>query len=361
MVESDVMAIACSAGSLSIVHAVRSDGFAGVERYVATVADELAKRQHRVTVIGGDPVAMRNVIANRAVTVVPGATTSRVARELARHARGVDIVHVHMTAAETAALVAWPLVRKPTIATRHFASRRGSTIARRTVAPLIRRMLVTEIAISDFVARASGPGVRTLRNGVPIDDPVDPAKPVVLVAQRLAPEKNTGEALEAWVRSGLGARGWELWIAGDGGDRPGLEAQAAALDAVGVRFLGRREDMKCLRASAGMFLAPAPAEPFGLSVAEAMACGLPVVAAAGGGHLETVARATPDCVYPPGDVVRCAELLAGLASDVARRRQIGASLQAFQRQALTLDAHIDGLVGIYRTYAPGTARRPSTA
>ncbi len=68
---------------LHVVHAVRSDAFAGVERYVATVAAELASRGHRVTVIGGDPPSMQTAIgAGHDVTVVAAATTGAVARAL---------------------------------------------------------------------------------------------------------------------------------------------------------------------------------------------------------------------------------------------------------------------------------------
>ena len=59
-------------------------------------------------------------------------------------------------------------------------------------------------------------------------------------------------------------------------------------------------DTDRLLASSSVVLAPAPAEPFGLSVVEAMAHGLAVVAAEGGAHTETVGddgcssrRATP--------------------------------------------------------------------
>jgi len=130
--------------SLSVVHAVRSDAFAGVERYVASVADALAVRGHRVTVVGGDVGVMRAAIGNQSVELLPGSKTRGVALALGRHGRHSDVVHVHMTAAEVAALAAWPVVRAPTIATRHFAQRRGSSLAGRAISPLIARMLVEE-------------------------------------------------------------------------------------------------------------------------------------------------------------------------------------------------------------------------
>ncbi len=45
-------------GPLNVVQVVRSDAFAGVERYVSQVSATLATRGHRVSVIGGDPTRM---------------------------------------------------------------------------------------------------------------------------------------------------------------------------------------------------------------------------------------------------------------------------------------------------------------
>jgi glycosyltransferase involved in cell wall biosynthesis len=330
---------------------VRSDAFAGVERYVASVADAPAVRGHRVTLVGGDGRAMRAAIGNPSVELLPGRRTGGVARALARHARHADIVHVHMTAAEVAALAAWPVVRVPTIATRHFAQRRGSSLAGRAIAPLIARMLVEELAISAFVARSTGVPTTVLLSGVPHAVAVDPGSPVVLVAQRLEPEKHTGEALLAWERTQLASDGWDLLIAGDGSERRSLESQVDRSRISGVHFLGLRNDVARLRERCGIFLATAPAEPFGLSVVEAMANGLPVVAAGGGGHLETVGRVAPDLLYPPGDADRCAALLTQLASDLDRRRRVGVELRRAQHEFLDLDRHVDGLVDVYRRHA----------
>jgi glycosyltransferase involved in cell wall biosynthesis len=72
--------------------------------------------------------------------------------------------------------------------------------------------------------------------------------------------------------------------------RSGLEAWVEARSVPEVSFAGWVPDVQVELARAGMVLAPAPAEPFGLGVIEAMGAGVPVVACGGGGHLETVAR-----------------------------------------------------------------------
>jgi len=100
-------------------------------------------------------------------------------------------------------------------------------------------------------------------------------------------------------------------------------------------------------AGASILLAPAPQEPFGLSVVEAMARGVPVVAAAGGGHLETAGRARPDCLFPPGNVAAAANRLATLGDDRQLRRSCGDDLRSYQRTHLSIEAHVDRLLAVY--------------
>ena len=92
-----------------------------------------------------------------------------------------------------------------------------------------------------------------------------------------------------WAKSRLADGGWRLLIAGSGSLETPLRELAKALGVEDcVSFLGHVADTDSLLRDAAVLLAPAPAEPFGLSVAEAMAFGVPVVAARGGAHPETL-------------------------------------------------------------------------
>jgi glycosyltransferase involved in cell wall biosynthesis len=175
-----------------------------------------------------------------------------------------------------------------------------------------------------------------------------PLSHVVLMAQRLENEKHTQDALSAWRASRLGEEGWRLQIAGQGSQRASLERIAAQHALNGVEFLGQRADLAALRADSAVLLATAPLEPFGLSVVEAMAAGLPVVAADGGAHRETVGACEPSLLYPPGDTDACARILRRLADDVATRCAIGARLRDYQQAHLRLADHVDQLERIYR-------------
>ncbi|MGQ0602621.1 MAG: glycosyltransferase, partial [Anaerolineales bacterium] len=79
--------------------------------------------------------------------------------------------------------------------------------------------------------------------------------------------------------------GLPLWLAGGGRDRERLEALAGPA----VKFLGRvpDADLPELFARARGFIFPG-LEDFGIAPVQALAAGLPVIAFAGGGALDTV-------------------------------------------------------------------------
>jgi glycosyltransferase involved in cell wall biosynthesis/GT2 family glycosyltransferase len=342
-----------SPASLSIVHVVLTDVFAGVERYVCQVANQLSSGGHRVTVVGGDPFRMRAELVGH-VRHHPAASILDGARALT-HERHADVVHVHMTAAEGAAWLARPVQRSPIVATRHFAQDRGSSRVARTLARITSRPISRDIAISRFVADSiRGPSV-LLPNGVLDQAPAEVASSTVVMMQRLETEKSPEIGVRAWASSGLGTRGWRLVIAGSGHLQPSLRALARDLEVDdSVDFTGQVTDTDQLLAASSVFLAPAQAEPFGLSVVEAMAHGLPVVAANGGAHVETVGE--DGFLFPPGDAESAARALIALSNDIDLRRHMGARLRKRQQEMFSLCRHTEHLELIYRDVIGGAGR-----
>ncbi|GIG36602.1 glycosyltransferase family 4 protein [Cellulomonas pakistanensis] len=332
--------------AVDVVHVVCTDAFAGVERYVTTLARTQDARGLRVHVLGGAADRMPAELAGSGVRWAPAPTPWRAAAALRR--LDARLVHAHMTAAELASVAS---TRAPVVATRHFAATRGSSPVGRAVGRYVAPRLAAQVAISAFVAdRVEGPST-VVHPGVPTVERRGTEagrRRVVLMAQRLEAEKRTDVALRMWAASGLAAEGWELHLAGDGALRPELEALARELGVDGsVRFLGRRADMPALLASVGIFFAPRGDEPYGLSVVEAMAHGTPVVAGRGGGHSETVGTADGAVLVPPDDVEAAGAALARLAHDPARRAAYGEELRAVQQRRFGPDAHADGIAAVY--------------
>jgi glycosyltransferase involved in cell wall biosynthesis len=339
---------------LSVVQVVRSDAFAGVERYICQVANELVGRGHHVVAIGGDPDRMRTELRSE-VAHHPATSVGQVARALCGQ-RSADVVHVHMTAAEAAAWLARPVQRAPIVATRHFSGDRGRGTLARLLTRVTSRPLSRDIAISRFVADSiDGPSV-LLPNGVADQPQASLDSHTVVMLQRLTPEKSPEVGLRAWSASGLGAKGWRLVVAGVGdlGDSlRRLADQLAITDS--VDFVGLVTDTDRLLDESAVLLAPASAEPFGLSVVEAMAHGVPVVAAEGGAHVETVGE--DGMLFPPGDASAAARALVALSDDLELRRRMGGRLRERQQARFSLPRHVEALEGLYRQVIAETAAR----
>lgn len=336
----------------SVTHLVVTDNFAGVERYVSTVARGAAERGWAVRVLGGRADDMRRELPPE-VSWQPAPTMSAAVAALRRSPRS-DVLHVHMTAAEVAAAIFRR--GRVVVATRHFAARRGSSPGARAVAGLAARRLDGELAVSDAVRRAAGdPDMPVLLPGVAANDVVRDPRRTVVVAQRFEKEKRTVDAVHAFARSGLADDGWTLELHGQGSEQAAIVAEVQRSGvASSTRLLGWAQDMSDLLSRAGIVLVPAGQDSFGLFVIEAMAAGAPVVAAAGGGHLETLGAVPGACLYPPGDVEACAEWIRLLAGeDVRTREAYGIRLQGWQREHLEISAHMERLLDHYTRLLSG--------
>jgi glycosyltransferase involved in cell wall biosynthesis len=303
-------------------------------------------------VLGGQPALMRAALDHTAVTYLPADTLLEVSRQALAGPRP-DVLHTHMTAADIATIGPAALMRRPVVSTLHFAGGRGHSALTRLAYRSLRAGLGVEVAVSDYVALTAPGNPRVVTMGIPAPIPVTAddvvaRQPVVLVAQRLEREKATDVAIQAWKRSGLAEEGWRLVVAGRGAERAQLEALAEQLGAAeSIDFVGHDPDVLARMATASILLAPRPDEAFGLTVVEAMAAGLPVVAAAGGGHLETLGPVTPETLFVPGDVDGAATRLRILALDPARRAAVSRRVQERFEARFRIERHVDDLEALY--------------
>lgn len=129
-----------------------------------------------------------------------------------------------------------------------------------------------------------------------------------LAAGRLTPEKGFADAVSACVRAGV-----PLVVAGDGPQEHELRALATGAD---VTFTGRvpPEELARLRGGAALAIVPSRyQEILPLAALEAMAAGLPVVAARAGGLAEVVPA---EGLYAPGDVGELGRRIQALWADI---------------------------------------------
>jgi glycosyltransferase involved in cell wall biosynthesis len=341
---------------LHVVHVVCSEAFAGVERYVLQSALSLHEAGCDVTVVGGGEESMGTALKTAGIDWRPGATMVAAYRQL-HGIRRADVIVSHMTAADFAAAAAGRMRRVPVVSVRHFAAPRGGNPANRAVAGIVGRLIGGQIAISRFVADAVEGESVVVHTGVADAADVDERarEPFALVLQRLEAEKATDVAIRAWAAMPV-VEGWRLVIAGEGGEEAALRRLARELGVEGsVDFVGFQADVQDWLRRASVLIAPTPREGLGLAVLEAMAHGVPVVAAAGGGHVETVGSVPDAALFPPGDAEAAAELLAGLVRDGDRRRDYGRALRERQREAFTIAAQTELTVAVLRSAARSPA------
>ena len=223
----------------------------------------------------------------------------------------------------------------------------------RTVLPAIAKRARVVITVSEFSKRELrellGVDAHVVPGGVdprfqPTADP-DPAKaalgltrPYVLTVASQTARKNLS-SLDALSRR-LGNEGMELVAAG--GDRPQFRRDGAASG--GPRPLGHVPDahLPGLYAGAAAFVLPSWHEGFGLTCIEAMACGVPVVAARAGALPETCGDAARYAdPFDPDDIAT--QVLAALGDD--RLCEAGpqrAALFTWERTARELDVLLKG-------------------
>ena len=120
-----------------------------------------------------------------------------------------------------------------------------------------------------------------------------------------------------------------------------------------VRLTGAvpREEMPQWYRSAALVACPAWYEPFGLTPLEAMACGVPVVAYAVGGFIDTVVDNVTGHLVPPRDWRALAKTLRTLLSDPVRRLEFGAAAVDRAAECYSWARTADQLLAVYRRLA----------
>ena len=162
---------------------------------------------------------------------------------------------------------------------------------------------------------------------------VPPEAPLVLAAGRLHSNKGFDTLLNAMALAGGGAF---LAIAGEGRDRRKLGALARRLGlGQRVRFLGWREDIADLMATADCFVCSSRIEAFGIVVVEAWANRCPVAACAAPGPAWLIEHGADGLLSPVDDPAALAESVRTLIADRDLAGALAEAGHARYREAFT--------------------------
>jgi glycosyltransferase involved in cell wall biosynthesis len=255
-----------------------------------------------------------------------------------------DIVHAHSSKAGVLARLAATLSRVPVVLfTAHgwaFKAEEGLRSRLYLYADRVVARLTTTVVCVSETERREGLAARTcrrdstvvIRNGVDTGlfaarAHVSVDRPLLVSIGRLKEPKDFRTLLRAFAL--LQDVPFDAKIVGDGPDRALLETEIDRLGLRGtVELTGERNDVPAILASADCFVLASNSEGLPLSILEAMAAGLPVVASAVGGVHELVTNNVTGFLVPPREPEALAARLAAVLRDPDLRERLGAAARA---------------------------------
>jgi len=252
-----------------------------------------------------------------------------------------EVIHTHLSALRYAVAAIIGITHPPRIVhTIHRVAERDSEFGLRWLQRWCLRRSTAVIAVSEEVAKSCARVYQELQvsvilNGIPIRDRalspdaraktrgalgIHPDCFVLCCVANFRAVKNHQALLKAFAGM-TGQTGAHLLLAGDGELRTELEALARTLRITEqTHFLGEREDVAELLAASDAFVLPSFSEGTPLSVLEAMASGLPIIATSVGGLPELVRSGSEGVLVPPGSVEALQDAMVGIVSDIDSRR-----------------------------------------
>lgn len=230
---------------------------------------------------------------------------------------------------------------------------------RRTMERGVARFVSPSRFLAGKLSRAGFPpaAIRVVPNGVRPEEfpPAERAGSGFLYAGRLSVEKGVGSLLQAVAAT----ESLRLTVAGTGPEEPLLRELAARIAPGRIDFVGHLDRpvlLEAVRASRAVVLPSEWYENAPLSALEAMASGVPVVAADLGGLPEIVRDGKTGVTFPSGDVPALAAALTRLDASPEEARRLGARGREVVEEEYSLDRQAETMLSIFREVMPSASR-----
>ena len=181
--------------------------------------------------------------------------------------------------------------------------------------------------------------------------PVD-HKVMIGTVAALRAEKRIDRLIDAFAKAKLSDA--ELMIVGDGPERASLEAQAQTLN-IRAHFVGAQDDVAPFLRRMDVFAMSSDTEQMPISLVEAMAAGLPVVATDVGDTMRMVCVANTPFVAPL-DAQILGNNMRDLASNPALRLELGDANAQKARAEYDLDTMVARYDAVFRNMVAGVSQ-----
>ncbi len=370
----------------------------GVERVVDEVCRCLARQGHalRVFTFNTARAPAHEVVDGVHVYRAPAIQLTRVTRMQASFSPGLlplawrlarsqppDILHAHnlFFSSTTAAVLLRRVLKRPLVTTMHLGSLRHlggpsrllASSYERTLGRAIVRGSDRLIAVSNDVAQhavhlgARPEAVRIIANGVDVrqfrpSTSRENGPFRVACVGRLIFNKGPQYLVEAAPEVLRAHPETEFVFVGDGPLRPRLEERARRLGiSHRVTFLGTRPDVAAILQRCDLLARPSLLEGMPLTVLEAMACGLPVVATPISGTAELVRDGETGLLVRPADPASLARAILRLMDDEPLREACGKKARRLVARGHSWDAVAAKTLAVYSELLPQATQEPAAA
>ncbi|RMF56311.1 MAG: glycosyltransferase family 1 protein [Calditrichaeota bacterium] len=369
-------------GAMRIIQTCGSPSWGGLEMEAVKIADALQNRGHQVVLMCQPETQIAREAQAHSLEVVPLfrkdaqlLTSIRQLRQFLNKGEW-DIIHAHLSHDLSTIVPAlrWGRFSTPLILTRHMASGVSKRDPiHRWLYSRVNRILAISHFIRENVLRTcpvEASRVTTLWNGIELNKyplernhradvrrefniPQD--RLVIGMVGRITPKKGHRELLKA-ARILINATDIPVHFLIVGGASFGEEAYEREVHALAkelsldecLTFTGFREDVTHLMQAMDIFVFPSYKESFGVTLLEAMAMQLPVVASSTGAVPEIVVDRETGILIPPGDEDALAGGLLELLREPDLRQQMGIRGRLRVEQFFQFEGFLENLEVIYQ-------------
>ncbi len=299
--------------------------------------------------------------------------TTRTALRLARLAKAFDVIHSNSLWAHLDCALAGRLARRPVMLELHDLVRPG--FGRRVQRAAV-RLAGCAVAVSRAVGDSVGGRPRNLHVVPQGVDPVrfqpgpadaawrarlssDPGEPIIGVVGRVDPEKGIRTVLRSMTLLDGPARRSHLAVVGapardDGTYEAELKAEAEGVLRDRCRFVGPVDEVPAMLRSLDVLVNASTSEPFGLSVLEAQACGVPVIGTLSGGIPEFVTDGETGLLVAPDRPDALAAGLNRLFGTSGLRDKLTEEARNAVVARHTIAVRAETMAHLYRSLTPAT-------
>ncbi len=180
---------------------------------------------------------------------------------------------------------------------------------------------------------------------------IPPENQTVVFISRLIREKDPVSFLKIAKKVSIAYPRTTFVVAGDGYLRSAMVKRVKKMNlAANIKFLGFKEEIPEILSIASIFVSTSLTEGFGLSAAEAMAMGVPVVISDVGGHKELISAESGFCVRAR-DLNGFTDKIGYLLSHESSRKDMGVKARRRVESEFSLTKTVNEMVSVYEELA----------